>query len=68
MADQWFYASASNRVGPFSGMQLKELGAKGILLPTDTVWKEGIEKGVSIDEVKAGLKRLKDERSSKLTK
>jgi hypothetical protein len=30
--------------------------------------EEGIDKGVSIDEVKAGLKRLKDERSSRLTK
>jgi hypothetical protein len=30
--------------------------------------EEGLDKGVSMDEVKAGLKRLKDERSGKLTK
>lgn len=30
--------------------------------------EEGIDKGVPMDEVKAGLKRLKDERSGRLTK
>jgi hypothetical protein len=52
MVDQWFYASGTDRLGPFSGRQLKDLGAQGILLPTDTVWKEGVEQGVSANRIK----------------
>ncbi len=52
MADQWYFASDSEKVGPFSGAQLKELGALGKLQPTDTVWKAGIEKGVLAETVK----------------
>jgi hypothetical protein len=45
MADRWFYTHDGQKIGPCSGQQLKEFAACGGILPTDTVWKEGIEKG-----------------------
>jgi hypothetical protein len=45
MADLWYYAWGTKRFGPFSAGQLRELVALGRLQPTDTVWKEGVEKG-----------------------
>ena len=51
MADQWFYAWDTKRLGPFSAAQLRELVALGRLQPTDTVWKGGIEKGVLATKV-----------------
>jgi hypothetical protein len=52
MAEQWYFAWGENRFGPFSADQLKALAALGRLQPTDTVWKEGVEKGVTADRVK----------------
>ena len=52
MKDQWYFAWDKERHGPFSAAQLKELGALGKVQPTDTVWKEGIEKGVLAAQVK----------------
>jgi GYF domain 2 len=52
MAEQWYFAWDDKRFGPFSAAQLKDLAALGRLQPTDTVWKEGIEKGVLADQVK----------------
>jgi hypothetical protein len=46
MASTWYYAHDENKFGPFSPAQLKDLAAAGTILPVDTVWKEGIEKGV----------------------
>ena len=45
MADRWFYTHDGQKIGPCSGQQLKEFAACGGILPTDTVWKDGIEKG-----------------------
>jgi hypothetical protein len=52
MADQWYYARGEEKLGPFSARLLKDLANAGGILPTDTVWKEGIEKGVSAARVK----------------
>jgi hypothetical protein len=52
MADRWYYAHDDNKVGPYSAQELKELAAAGKILPTDTVWKEGVEKGVLASRVK----------------
>jgi predicted RNA-binding Zn-ribbon protein involved in translation (DUF1610 family) len=52
MVDQWYFAWENNKFGPFSAAQLKELAGLGRLQPTDTVWKEGVEKGVLADKVK----------------
>jgi hypothetical protein len=46
MSDRWYYAHDDNRIGPFSGRQLLDLAVEGEILRTDTIWKEGIEKGV----------------------
>lgn len=45
MADRWYYSHNDQVIGPCSGQQLKEFAACGQILPTDTVWKEGIERG-----------------------
>jgi GYF domain 2 len=52
MAEQWYFGWDDKRFGPFSAAQLKELAALGKLQPRDTVWKEGIEKGMLADKVK----------------
>src|SRR5262249_7593338 len=52
MADHWYYAQGGDKLGPFSARQLKDLAAAGRILPTDTVWKEGIDKGVLAANVK----------------
>jgi GYF domain 2 len=46
VADQWYYARGEDKLGPFSARLFKDLANAGGILPTDTVWKEGIEKGV----------------------
>jgi GYF domain 2 len=51
MADRWFYAHDVNKIGPFSGRQLHDLAVSGQILPTDTVWKEGIHRGVFASKV-----------------
>lgn len=45
MVDRWYYSHAGNRFGPCSGQQLKELAARGDILPNDTVWNAAIAKG-----------------------
>jgi hypothetical protein len=52
MADQWYYSQGGDKVGPFSARQFKDLADAGRISPTDTVWKEGIELGVSAARVK----------------
>jgi hypothetical protein len=52
MADRWFYSHGDSKIGPCSARQMRELASSGGVLPTDTVWKEGIEKGVLASKVK----------------
>jgi GYF domain 2 len=52
MASSWYYAHDENKFGPFSPAQLKDLADAGTILPVDTVWKEGREKGVLASRVK----------------
>jgi hypothetical protein len=51
MAGGWFYAHEGDRLGPYSGERLKELAASGEILPTDTVWKAGVDEGVQASQV-----------------
>lgn len=46
MATRWYFARDGAKLGPFSVAQLKELAASRQLRPQDTVWKEGVERGV----------------------
>lgn len=52
MSNQWFYAHDENRIGPYSDQQLRALADAGAILPTDTVWKEGIKEGILASRVK----------------
>jgi hypothetical protein len=52
MFDEWYYSHADAKVGPCSGRQLKELAASGQILPTDSIWKEGIVRAVLASKVK----------------
>ena len=52
MPDEWYYAHDTNRIGPFSGQQLRDLANLGRILRTDTIWKEGVEKGALASKVK----------------
>ncbi len=52
MADMWYFAKDQKKLGPFSSAEFKELADTGQVLPTDMVWKEGIEKGVLAAKVK----------------
>ena len=38
--------------GSFGARELRELAVRGLLLPTDAVWKLGVEKGVTAAHVK----------------
>lgn len=51
MVDQWYYWCEADVLGPFTGRQLADLAAAGTLLPTDTVWKDGVEAGVQASKV-----------------
>ena len=37
----WFYKQNGERLGPFSGVQLKQLVSSGQLQPRQPVWREG---------------------------
>lgn len=52
MAGGWYYSHDGAKIGPISGEDLKELAADGGVLPTDTVWKAGVEGGVTADRIK----------------
>ncbi|HEV3437692.1 MAG TPA: DUF4339 domain-containing protein [Gemmata sp.] len=51
MIDQWYYWHDAEVLGPFSGKQLFDLAAAGQIIPTDTVWKDGVEGGVQASKV-----------------
>src|SRR5215204_629230 len=52
MTAVWYYSSDEKKLGPYTQHQLKEFAACGVLLPTDTVWKEGSPTGVLARRVK----------------
>jgi hypothetical protein len=51
MVAQWFYGRGSDISGPVSGADLAALAVGGQLLPTDTVWRDGIEMGERAGDV-----------------
>jgi Predicted membrane protein len=53
MLKQFYVARNNKRLGPFSAAQLRRFAADGRLRPTDTVWKEGMEKPVAAAKVKS---------------
>lgn len=55
MASEWYVGRNGQRSGPFSTEQLKELAATGGLVPSDLLWKEGLETWVPVTKVKGLL-------------
>jgi len=49
---QWYYSRDLEVSGPFCDDELASLAAAGTILPTDTVWKEGVEQGVLAHRVR----------------
>ncbi|MFL5244068.1 MAG: DUF4339 domain-containing protein [Gemmataceae bacterium] len=52
MAEQWYYRHDDVKTGPWSSQQLRDLAVSGGILPTDYVWKQGIERSVLAEKVK----------------
>lgn len=52
MADQWYYEHETTKRGPFSADQLKKLAADGSISLTDTIWKDGVVRGLVASKVK----------------
>jgi hypothetical protein len=52
MIEQIYVERSGRKFGPFSATQLKALARAGKLRPTDTVWKEGMEKAVLAAQLK----------------
>jgi hypothetical protein len=52
MAQQWFYAHEGHRHGPCTAQELRDLAVAGKILGSDTVWKDGVDQGVSAHRVK----------------
>jgi len=52
MAEVWYYGKDGSKIGPFTGRELREMAGCGMLLPGDTVWKQGIPMGVQARRVK----------------
>jgi hypothetical protein len=62
MADQWYYQRDGHKVGPCSAQQLKDLGARGEILPDDTIWKEGTARGALAKNVKNLFRPVPEEK------
>jgi hypothetical protein len=43
MGAHWYIAHAGQRLGPFTGAELKLLVTSGLLLPADAIWTEGFK-------------------------
>jgi ribosomal protein L33 len=52
MAARWYYARDKSRMGPFSAAEMQAMASSGAVLPEDTVWREGVERGVPARKVK----------------
>jgi hypothetical protein len=53
MGAQWYIAHGGNRIGPFSGAELKLLATSGLLKPTDSVWTDGFKGWVEASRLAA---------------
>ena len=42
MAEEWYYASNGQQMGPISALELRGLAASGGLKPSDLVWTDGM--------------------------
>ena len=49
---QWYYSRDLEVSGPYCDKELADLAGAGTILPTDTVWKEGVEQGTLAHRVR----------------
>jgi hypothetical protein len=52
MEISWYYAHGAEKNGPYTPREFRDLARAGTILPTDTVWKSGIEEGVLASRVR----------------
>lgn len=52
MVSQWYYGRGSDISGPFTDRELFNLAENGEVVPSDMIWREGIEAGVRASTVK----------------
>lgn len=55
MADQWYVGRNGQKAGPYATDQLKQMAAAGQLVPSDLLWKQGLEGWVPLSKVKGLL-------------
>jgi len=55
MATEWYYSQGGEQHGPVSGGELEELAASAKVLPSDLVWKEGMDEWKPAAQVKGLL-------------
>src|SRR5262249_48358254 len=49
--DQWYVARGKVKKGPFSRAQLQTLARKGVLRPSDMLWRQGTQKWLAAHEL-----------------
>jgi hypothetical protein len=52
MGQQWHYSKSGKQLGPVSDAELRQLANQGTLLPTDLVWREGMQEWKRADFIK----------------
>ena len=48
----WFYLRAGKKCGPVGSVELRKLARSGQLLPTDSIWKDGLPDWVPASDAK----------------
>ena len=52
MAAEWYYSNGSDRLGPVTASELRELAAQGQIQPTSLIWKQGMGDWIAASKVK----------------
>ena len=52
MPKQWYYGRGSDITGPVTDRELFDLATNGGVIPSDTIWRDGVEAGVPASSVK----------------
>ena len=55
MADQWYVGRNGQKAGPYTTEQLRQMAAAGQLVPSDLLWKQGLETWVPLSQARGLL-------------
>lgn len=55
MADQWYVGRNGQKAGPYTTEQIRQMAVAGQLVPSDLLWKQGLENWVPLTQVKGLL-------------